>query len=61
MPKLKVYLSIGYPGADRNDVIEIDDDEYDLCKTDREKEELISNTVKDWASCYIEICHEIIN
>jgi hypothetical protein len=54
MPKLKVSLSIGFPGACRGDVIEIDDDEWEACDTDEKKEDLINEYWADWSNNYID-------
>lgn len=48
MKRIKVGLSIGLV-ADRQDVIEVDDDAT---------EQDIEQEVKDWASNYIEFWHE---
>jgi len=60
MPKLKVHLSIGFPSS-HDDVIDVDDDEYESCKTDEKKEELLSSITKEWASNYIDIAYKMIN
>lgn len=55
MPKLKVTLGIGFAGARQEDVIEIDDDEWNDCETEEEKEKLIDEYATEWAWDYIDI------
>ena len=52
--KAEVTLSIGYPTASHKDVIEIDDDEYNECNTDDERDDLLGEYWQDWANNYIE-------
>jgi len=51
---VSVNLSIGYPTATREDIIEIDDTEYEECETDDEKENLIQEYWNEWAQNYID-------
>ena len=51
---IKVNLSIGYLGAEREDVITIEDEALDGL-TEKEKEEIINNEVEEWAWNYIEL------
>lgn len=60
MPKLKVSLSIGYNGAKHRDVLDIDDDDYNSCESDEEREALINEVALDWAWNYIDIGAEIV-
>ena len=60
MPTLKVNLSIGFPGADQEEEVEIDGDEWDECETDAEREKLINDYAKEWAWGHIEISAEIL-
>lgn len=46
MREIKVYLSIGYPGAAREDVLEFEDDAT---------EEEIDGIVQEWANDFISI------
>lgn len=55
MPKLKVSLSIGYPGANRSEVFGIPDDEWNECESEEEREKLIDSYALDWAWNYIDI------
>ena len=59
MPKLRVSLGIGYPGAKHVDEIEIDDDEWDEL-TEEEREEFIDQLAVDWAWNYIDIGVEVV-
>jgi len=54
MSEYKVSLSIGYINASQEDVIEIDDDELNDCKTDEERETLIWEYWRDWSGNYID-------
>lgn len=58
MIKLKVNLSIGYPNAERNDIIEIDESEIEG-KTHIQKMEYFDRITKEWAFNYIEYSLEI--
>jgi hypothetical protein len=51
--KAKVTLSIGFVGATHEDIIEIDDDIYNECKTDKEKADLLDDYWDEWAGNYI--------
>ena len=59
--KLKVELSIGYPMATNEDVIDVDDDDYNACENDRQREELLEEYWKDWANNYIDGGYELID
>lgn len=61
MPKLKVSLSIGYPTAKHEDVINVDDEEYNACETDNDREELLESYWRDWSNNYIEGYFEIVD
>jgi len=50
----KVTLGIGYPSATHKDEIDIDDDDYAACETDRQREDLLQEYWQDWASSYID-------
>lgn len=54
MPKLKVTLSIGYHGASHDDIIDIDEEEWEDCETEVERTELMDSYWQDWANNYIE-------
>lgn len=60
MPTLKVHLSIGYPTADHNDEIEVDQDDYDACETDEDRDKMLSEICQEWANDYIETWYEIV-
>ena len=55
MPKLKVTLGIGFAGARHEDEIEIDEDEWNDCETEEEREKLIDEYATEWAWDYIDI------
>ena len=52
MPKVKLNLTIGYPGAERNDEEDIDDELWDSLD-EREREKLLDELASDWANNYI--------
>lgn len=60
MPRVKVHLSIGYPTAVQEDIIEVDDEAYESCKTDEERDELLQTAWDEWSSNYISGYYEII-
>lgn len=60
MPKIKVTLNIGYLTAIREDVIEIDDQEWTDCETDEERDVLKDEYWKNWSNEYIEGEAELI-
>ena len=56
----KVTLGIGYAGANHEDEIEIDDDDYASCETDKQRQDLLDEYWRDWSNNYIDGCIEII-
>lgn len=60
MAKLNVSLSIGFVGGTHKDVIDIDDNEIEECKTEEELDELLGQYWLDWANNYIEGGFEIV-
>ena len=60
MKKIRVTLSIGFAGAKHEDIIEIDDEEWDACNTDDEREDLINDYWRDWSNNYIDGGAELI-
>ena len=61
MPKIKVTLSIGYPAASREDVLEVDDDEWNDCETNEQREELMNQYWTTWSNDYIDGGSELID
>lgn len=58
MPIVKLNLSIGFPGAERSDEEEIEDELRDsLDEEGREK--LLNEIAEDWANNFIEISARI--
>ncbi len=55
MAKIKVHLSIGYSGANREDVLDVDDSELNACETEEKREELLNGYAMDLAWNYIEV------
>ena len=56
---IKVNLSIGYLGAEREDVITIEDEALDGL-TEAEREKVIGDEVEEWAWNYIELDWKLI-
>ena len=52
--KAKVTLSIGYPTATREDVIEIDNDDWNACLNEDQREELLNELWTNWAWNYVD-------
>jgi len=52
--KAKVTLSIGYPTATREDVIEIDNDDWNACLNKDQREELLNELWRTWALNYVD-------
>ncbi|MFT7338160.1 MAG: hypothetical protein ACI92B_001489 [Marinobacter maritimus] len=61
MAQMKVSLSIGYPGAEHHDVIEVEDDELSACKTDDERQKLLAEYWKEWSGDFIDGYYDLIN
>ncbi len=61
MPKMKVTLGIGFSNCNREEVIDIDDDEWNDCETKEQKDKLMHGYWQDWASNYIDGGAEIID
>ena len=58
--KVKVKVSIGLPVAIRKDTLDIDDDMYNACETDIERELLIQQNVDEWVDSEIDVSYEIV-
>ena len=57
--KIEVNLSIGYPTAGHEDILEIDDEEVkDM--TPKEREEYLWEVTKEWANEYIDYWYKEI-
>ncbi len=52
--KAKVTLSIGFPTATHEDILDIDEDDYQACESEEDRETLLNKYWQDWASNYIE-------
>lgn len=57
--KIKVKLSIGFYGADHEEVIEIDDSDLEGF-TEDDKDEYLQEITAEWADNYIEYYYEEI-
>ena len=55
--KLAVRLSIGYVGADRESVLEIDDSDLEGL-TPKERDDYLLEAAKDWSDDYINLYYE---
>ena len=60
MPKMRVTLGIGFASASQEDVIDINEDEWDACLNDDQREELMNDYWRDWSNNYIDGGTEII-
>ena len=58
--QIKVFLSMGLSNCRKKDVIEIDDDEFNECETQEEKDKLIEEYTKEWFWNEVDFGHEII-
>jgi len=52
--KARVTLSIGYPTASHEDILDIDDVEYAECETDEQRQNLLNEYWQDWSNNYID-------
>ena len=59
MPKIEVTLSIGLAGAIREDILEIDDDEWNECTSDYQRNELMQSYWESWSDDYIDGGYEL--
>ena len=60
MPKMRVTLSIGFPTAKHEDVIDIDEHEWLDCECEESRDQLMQCYWQDWANNYIDGSTEII-
>ena len=60
MPKIKVTLSIGIANARQEDVLEINDDEWNDCDTEEERQDLMDEYWKYWSNDYIDRGVELV-
>ena len=60
MPKLRVTLETGFHQGNREDIIDIDPDEWAACITGHERQALINDYWQEWANNYINGVAEII-
>ena len=60
MPKLRVKLGIGLSNAYRSDILDIDEDEWNACANEEEREKLMDEYANEWADNYIDIGCELI-
>ena len=52
--KFRFTLSIGFVGARREEIVDIDDDELAECETDQDRENLIDEYWNDWSRGHID-------
>jgi hypothetical protein len=60
MPKIKVTLSIGVSNANQEDILEIDEAEWNKCETEDQRDSLMNQYWKDWSDNYIEGSTELV-
>ncbi len=58
--KIKVKLSIGFHGADHEDILEIDDSELEGM-TEEQIDEYLQNETQEWANEYIDCWYDKID
>ncbi len=54
MPQIRVTLSIGFVGAEHIDTLIIDEQEWNECATEEEKQALMNEYWQNWANNYID-------
>ena len=54
MAKYRVTLSIGYPTATHEDVIDVDNDELAACENEEQVQDLLHEYWIDWSNNYID-------
>jgi hypothetical protein len=60
MPKVKVTLNIGIYNSEQEDVLDIDQEDWDACETDKDRSELMDAYWQDWANNYIDGFSELV-
>ncbi len=60
MPKIRVSLSIGLANAEQIDILDINEDEWNECETDKERNDLMDSYWQDWSNNYIDGGYELI-
>jgi hypothetical protein len=60
MPKLRVKLGIGISNAYKEEILDIDDDAWNACTTDEEREKLLDEYADEWAGNYIDLGYSLI-
>ncbi len=60
MPKARVTLGIGISNAYQEDIIDIDDTEWEECETDEEREDLLNVYWTHWSNEYIDGGIEVV-
>lgn len=60
MPTLKVSLGIGFANARQTEEIEIDEEEWNDCESEEDREKLIDQYAQDWALNYIDLGAEVV-
>jgi len=61
MPKIKVSIGIGFANANHEDIIEIDQTEWDDCETEDSRSDLMQSYWSDWSNNYIDGYFELID
>ena len=52
--KVKMMLGIGYSNANQEEIIDVDDDDYNACETQEDKDNLLHEYWVDWSNNYID-------
>lgn len=61
MPKIKVSLSINFPGITHKDVIEVDEYRWEECKGELDRSNLMEEIWKEWSNNFIDGGYELID
>ena len=60
MPQIKVTLGVGISNAYQYDILDIDEDSWNACTTDEEREKLLEEYAEEWAGNYIDLGYTLI-
>lgn len=60
MPQIKVTLGVGISNAYQSDILDIDEDSWNACTTDEEREKLLEEYAEEWAGNYIDLGYTLI-
>ena len=61
MPRMKVTLGIGFPGANHEEILDVDETEWEECESEKDREELMETYWQEWVSSYMDGGYELID